>query len=656
MNLFLPSVRHSIGSRFLLVLMGIFLLTYLSVASTVFGSISQYLAAEIQSRLTQTAMDSVEKLHNEFSRQLTDVQAWATLEVMNDIIINDMDGRIQRTLTQLKKQYHLPGHVYVFDDLGKLIASSHPEPVPPSDIPAEWRNNRQGVYFVDKHYNPLLKNTGIAFGSNVYASFNSQLRIGTLVIAYPWQSVEDMMSTRSSSLLILADKSNAVLYLSPGLKKFEPNALKILHPADKHINLLKNSLLVGAAATANANNPAFPQWTIMALSGREYAFQPIRDAALQMLLLGVGIAVPISLIMLWQTRRLVRPIVSLTHTVTDITYSTDLSKRVEVNSEDELGMLGEAFNAMTSKLQSSVEALAHLNRTLEQKVADRTTELQLANAELQSTVHQLQSAQSQLVHQEKMASLGQLVAGVAHELNNPIGAIYANLPILEEYVLDLIAVVSTLEQMRLENGQKQLLQQNLAQIDFEFMRTDSVSLINSCKHAALRVKNIVAALRNFSRLDEAELKDVLLEEGLDSTLALLYHQTKNRIQIEKHYALQHSIRCRAGQINQVFMNLLSNAIQAIPDKGVITIRTLAEEDHALVMVEDTGIGMDDGTLKKIFDPFFTTKKIGDGTGLGLFISYGIIEKHHGRISVRSESKRGTCFTVTLPFTQPADHP
>lgn len=649
----LPRVQHSLSRRFLLVLAGIFLLTYLSVAATIFASISQHLARSIQSRLTQTAADSVEKCHDVFSRQLIDVQAWAALEVMNDLITGDIDGRIGRTLVQLKKQYALPDHIYVFDDSGKLIASSREEEMPqPTVMPPEWHNSNRGAYFVDKHSNPLLGGAGLAFGINVYASFNPELRIGTLVIAYPWRSVETMMNNRASPLLILADNNDTLLYSSPNLPALNGNNFKALRLADKEINLLKNSLLVGIASTATADNPAFPHWTIMALSPREQALQPIRDAALQIVLLGLGIAVPIMLIMLWQARRLVQPIISLTHTVADITFSADLSKRVVVDSNDELGVLGHAFNAMTTKLQSSVEELAQLNRTLEQKVVDRTIALQSANAELQSTIDQLQSAQSQLVQQEKMASLGQLVAGVAHELNNPIGAIYANLPILEEYVRDLIELIADLEQMPLNDTQKQALQKNLALMDFEFVREDSINLISSCKNAALRVKDIVVSLRNFSRLDEAELKDVLLEEGLDSTLALLYHTTRNRIEIKKHYGLKKSVRCHAGQINQVFMNLLSNAIHAISNKGIIQISTLRQDDHAVVIIYDTGCGMSPETLKKIFDPFFTTKKIGEGTGLGLSISYNIIEKHHGQFTVESDPEYGTCFTIKLPFTQP----
>lgn len=649
----LPPVRHSLGRRFLLMLAGIFLLTYLSVAATIFASISQYLLGSIQSQLTQTATDSMEKCHSEFARQLIDVQAWSTLEVMNDLITGDIDGRIGRTLVQLKKQYTLPDHIYVFNDSGKLIASSREDALPqPTMMPTEWHNNNRGAYFVDKHSNALLTGAGLAFGINVYASFNPELRIGTLIIAYPWQSVETMMNNRRSPLLILSDSNDALLYGSRDLPPLDSRDFKTLRLADKEINLFKNSLLVGIASSAMATNPAFPHWTIMALSAREQALQPIRDTAVQILLLGLGVTVPIMLIMLWQARRLVNPIISLTSTVADITFSADLSKRVRVDRDDELGVLGYAFNAMTTKLQSSVEELAQFNRTLEQKVNDRTTELQSANAELQSAIHQLRSAQSQLVQQEKMASLGQLVAGVAHELNNPIGAIYANLPILEDYVRDLIELITNLDQIPLDDTQKQALQKNLTHIDFEFLRDDGIHLINSCKNAAIRVKDIVVSLRNFSRLDEAELKDVLLEEGLDTTVALLLHLTKNRIEIRKHYGLKIPVSCRAGQINQVLMNLLSNAIQAISGKGIIQITTLRQDDYAVVNIYDTGSGIHPETLEKIFDPFFTTKKIGEGTGLGLSISYGIIEKHHGQLSVESDPEQGACFTIKLPFTQP----
>lgn len=647
----LPPVRHSLGRRFLLVLAGIFLLTFVSVAGTVFGSIYSYLARSIQSNLTQTASDRLEKLQAEFARQLIDVQAWAALEVMNDIITGDIDGRIRRTLAELQKQYGLPGHIYAYDDKGKLVASSLPDGASvASEMPNAWRVENQDTAFVDKHTS-LDGKPGLAFIRPVHASFNPSLRLGTLVIAYPWSAVEREMSNRGAPLLILSSVTQAVLYADRELPPIAPEQLAALQQAAVEISLSDSPFLAGASQTPTSGRIPGLRWTLLALAHRQQALEPIHTAAVQLALLGLVIAVPITLLILWLTRRLIRPIASLTQAVAHITASSDLSKRVTVDSDDELGVLSQAFNAMTAKLQASLKALEQLNRTLEQKVADRTEKLQATNGELKSAIEQLKSAQSQLVQQEKMASLGQLVAGVAHELNNPIGSIYANLPILDDYVRDLIELVERIQQLPLPDEQKRTLATELEEIDFDFVRKDAGQLIASGKNAANRVKEIVGSLRNFSRLDEAELKDVLLEDGLDSTLALLHHQTKNRIEIIRCYRLNHAVSCYAGQINQVFMNLLSNAIQAIEGPGTISLETAEMDDKAVVKIRDSGSGISKENLGKIFDPFFTTKKVGEGTGLGLSITYGIIEKHQGTISVDSQPGQGTCFTITLPLKQ-----
>ncbi|WP_054773148.1 sensor histidine kinase [Methylogaea oryzae] len=645
----LPPVRHSLGRRFLLVLAGIFLLTFLSVAGTVFGSIRNHLASAIQANLGQTANDRLEKLQAEFARQLIDVQAWASLEVMNDIITGDIDGRIRRTLAELKKQYGLPGHIYAFDDKGKLVASSRQEEEPEAaDMPPAWQVDSPEAFFVDKHDNPLTKGSGVAFGRVIHASFNPALRLGTLVIAYPWSAIEQELENRSTLLLLLSPQTSQALFVARELPPLDGATIPTLFGAQEEISLGGQTFLAGAADSAGKRAVAGLNWTLLALTEKQQALEPIREAAVQMLLLGLAIAVPITLLILWLTRRLVRPITSLTSAVAHITASSDLSQRVKVDSDDELGVLSEAFNAMTAKLQASLQALAQLNRTLEQKVADRTEKLQATNDELQSTIEQLKSAQTQLVQQEKMASLGQLVAGVAHELNNPIGSIYANLPILDEYVRDLIALVEHIQQLPLSEEHKRALQDKLDEIDFDFVRKDAGNLVASGKNAANRVKEIVGSLRNFSRLDEAELKDVLLEDGLDSTLALLHHQTKNRIEIVRHYSLNRPVSCYAGQINQVFMNLLGNAIQAIEGAGTITLDTALEGENAVVKVRDSGSGISQENLNKIFDPFFTTKKIGEGTGLGLSITYGIIEKHHGAIAWTAPSAKAPVSPLPYP--------
>jgi signal transduction histidine kinase len=288
--------------------------------------------------------------------------------------------------------------------------------------------------------------------------------------------------------------------------------------------------------------------------------------------------------------------------------------------------------------------LENLNQNLEHQVIERT-------AQLQETLQQLKSAQAQLVQSEKMVSLGELVAGIAHEINNPIGAIYANMPPLEEYIDDVKSTVQVAESCLDEAGMKTL-SEHKEQIDYEFVIDDLSKLLDSQKQAAVRIRNIVLSLRNFSRLDQGDVKMVLLEEGIDSTLQMLTHKFKHRIEIVKDYALNEMVECYAGELNQVFMNILANAIQAIKDHGTIIITTAKVNENAVITMSDSGTGMPDDVKAKIFDPFFTTKIVGEGTGLGLSISYGIIEKHHGTSTVESdqtEENHGTRFIIAIPL-------
>ncbi len=263
-------------------------------------------------------------------------------------------------------------------------------------------------------------------------------------------------------------------------------------------------------------------------------------------------------------------------------------------------------------------------------------ELARERNDLKQALEELRAAEVQLVHSEKMAGLGKLVAGVAHELNNPIGFIYANMDHFRRYVGELQAVFDV-GSLPAESAER-------AGRAFEVLGR----LVESCSNGADRVKKIVQGLRTFSRLDEAERKVVDVHEGIDSTLALLEHHLKDRIEVHQDYGDLPQVECYAGQLNQVFMNLLINASDAIGEEGDIWITTAVEGDVVRVSIRDSGAGIDPEHLKQVFDPFFTTKDVGKGTGLGLSISYGVVEKHGGKIEVEGGVGEGATFTVVVP--------
>lgn len=264
-----------------------------------------------------------------------------------------------------------------------------------------------------------------------------------------------------------------------------------------------------------------------------------------------------------------------------------------------------------------------LNENLEQKVEERTRELR--------------EAQIQLIHSEKMASLGMLVAGVAHEINTPMGSITSNNDMFQRGFAKLREY---LEHMSSEPPDDVIKRMQVLE-----------KLANVNEMACCRITNIVNSLRNFARLDEGEFQTVDIHEGIDSTLSLIEHLSRDRITFIKKYGDIKKVSCYANQLNQVFMNILVNACQAIQDKGHVTIKTSAVGECILIEISDTGVGIAADKINKIFDPGFTTKGVGVGTGLGLSISYKIMEMHNGSIAVESEVGKGTTFTLKLPVNQ-----
>jgi signal transduction histidine kinase len=288
---------------------------------------------------------------------------------------------------------------------------------------------------------------------------------------------------------------------------------------------------------------------------------------------------------------------------------------------------------------------------LEKQVQTRTKELRKTNQDLNNALDDLKKTQAQLIDSEKMASLGQLTAGVAHEINNPINFVSGNVVPLRRDIGDILEVLKQYEKVIKEldiSGKFDEVEALKKKLDFEFVITEIDNLLDGIGEGASRTAEIVKGLRNFSRLDEHELKYTNINEGLDSTILILHNKLKERIRISKEYGTFKDIMCYPGQMNQVFMNVLNNAQEAIEGSGEIRIKTWLEDHQVFISIKDNGRGMTEQVKKKIFDPFYTTKDVGQGTGLGLSISFGIIEKHKGKIKINSSPGKGTEFIISIP--------
>ncbi|WP_432820962.1 PAS domain-containing sensor histidine kinase [Trichloromonas sp.] len=293
-----------------------------------------------------------------------------------------------------------------------------------------------------------------------------------------------------------------------------------------------------------------------------------------------------------------------------------------------------------------VTQLKQLNRELElinRQVESKSVELEKAYQELKST-------QSKVLHHEKMASVGQLAAGVAHEINNPMGFISSNLSTLEKYIEKLMAYVQEQEQAVAAEGLSRLAQRR-KELKIDHVCADIIELIHESLDGADRVKTIVQNLKSFSRVDNVELSSADINACLKSTISMVSNEIKYKGTLESDFGHLPLLRCFPQQLNQVFMNLLVNAAQAITEKGVVRVRTWCQGGFINVSIGDTGCGIAADTLGRIFEPFFTTKDVGQGTGLGLSISYDIVKKHGGEIIVDSDVGKGTTFTVHLPMNE-----
>lgn len=324
-----------------------------------------------------------------------------------------------------------------------------------------------------------------------------------------------------------------------------------------------------------------------------------------------------------------------------------LADNINILKKEKVESQQQAINA----LQENERLITNQNIVLEQKVAQRTSQLEKAYKDLQET-------QTQLVSSEKMASLGQLTAGIAHEINNPINFVVSSITPLRRDIADMKELLDLYEEITPKSDLEPKLaeiERLRKEIDIDFVKDEIEMLLKGINDGAVRTAEIVKSLRTFSRVDESDLKKADLNEGLASTLVLLTQQWSGKIDVVKNLGNIPMIECYPGKLNQVFMNILNNAIQALqaqnpPDKNAkIEVTTFEKDANIIISIKDNGMGMPEEVRKKIFEPFFTTKDVGKGTGLGLSITYSIIEKHSGSIEVVSEVGKGAEFIIRLPI-------
>ena len=542
-------------------------------------------------------------------------------------------------------------------------------------------NAEEYYYTADAKHNPEKKSvlTGL-----FYDSTGNEWMVSALSPAY--DNKNNLIGVSGQDIVLSDLMKNTINDKLPGAYNliFHKNGRLIAHPqymkeimeAQGNLNIqeLNNKALSHTFEIIKQENSSFgvleniKDKTYLAfayLKGTDWYFVTVYPKSLlssfaiktiKFILIAALISLIIEIVLLFSVldKEIAKPLNELI-TVADNISAGKLDITLELKREDEIGRLATSFNIMATQLNTTFSNLENSKAELENRVEERTQELQNALVILRNT-------QAQMLQAEKMSALGQTVAGVAHEINNPVNFIHANIQYIQTYIKDLLELVVIYQEYFPETPE--FLQYKIDEIELEFIKEDSAKILKSMNIGSVRIREIVKSLRSFSRLDEADYKQVDIHEGIDNTLLILQHRLKNNstqsaIKIIKDYAQIPLVECYAGKLNQVFMNILGNAIDALTEFrtsdiiATISISTqVIDKNYVRICIADNGTGINEEVSKNIFNPFFTTKPVGKGTGLGLSISYQIIvETHKGKIYCDSELGKGTKFVIEIPIRQ-----
>ncbi len=410
-------------------------------------------------------------------------------------------------------------------------------------------------------------------------------------------------------------------------------------------------------------------WILVIDQSTDEIFAPVEHLKEWLIFISIAVMLLAAVISFFLSKYIAGPILKLRDTAISIGEG-NWDVGLDVDSSDEIGELADSFKNMIRKLTETTTSIEKLDQEIQSRKRVEE-ELRESHEELENTFAQLKQAHVQMLHSEKMASVGQLAAGVAHEINNPAGFVSSNLNTLSGYIDDIGNVVAKyrvlmddlkagIEQLQSDGILKDIKSVTEAEetVDMDGLMLDIKDLMQESLDGVERIRNIVLNLKDFAHPGEEESVPSDLNKCLDTTINVLWNELKYKADVVKEYGKIPAVECYPQQINQVFMNILVNAAQAFEEKGVITVSTAAYDGSVEIKIADDGPGIPEENIKKIFDPFFTTKEVGQGTGLGLNISYNIIEKHNGVIDVESESGKGTAFIIRLPvnFRHEIDKP